>query len=222
MNTPIPVVQPNPYVPRGVGKPTWSFAEDVERAHTALVVVDLQNDFCHPDGAWAKVARDPDLSAAVERLRALLSAARAAGVPVIYLRSVYNDWSVSPLIAERWEALGIGPVCWEGSWGSGFYELPPTDADRITSKVRASGFHETDLELTLRAKETHTVLLAGMGVWGGLYETGYDGLAREHEVVIVEDCVAGGSPAEREALNSAFARFWGHRVQSADVIRAWS
>lgn len=222
MNTPTPVVPPNPYVARGVGKTGWSFADDVDPAHTALLVVDLQNDFCHPDGGWARIAQDASLPQTVARLGELLPAARRAGVPVIYLRSVYNDWSVSPLIAERWETLGIGPVCWEGSWGSQFYELPPTPDDRITSKFRASGFLETDLELTLRARETRTLLLAGMGVWGGVYETAYDGLARDHAVVLVEDGIGGGTPAEREALNASVARFWGHRVRSDEILRAWS
>lgn len=221
MNTPTPVVPPNPYAARGVARPSWSFAEDVDPAHSALLVVDLQNDFCHPDGAWARIAQDPSLPETVSRIGALVSAARRAGVPVIYLRSVYNDWSVSPLIAERWETLGIGPVCWEGSWGSQFYELPPTPADRITSKFRASGFLETDLELTLRARETHTLVLAGMGGWGGVYETAYDGLARDHAVVLVDDCIAGGSPAEREALTASLTRFWGHRVGSDEILQAW-
>jgi ureidoacrylate peracid hydrolase len=222
MNQPSPVVPPNPYVPRGVARPAWTFGS-VDRRHAVLLLVDLQNDFCHPDGAWARVASDPDQPAMIDRLRTLLPRVRQAGVPVIYLRSVYNDWSVSSLVAERWETLGIGPVCWEGSWGSDFFELPPDrPADRITSKFRASGFLETDLELTLRAKQTETLLLAGIAGWGGLFETAYDGLARDHAVVLVEDCIAGGSQAERDAQVSAFCRFWGHRVTSGVIAEAWS
>jgi ureidoacrylate peracid hydrolase len=219
-NTPTPAVVPNPYVDRASAAGPWSF-DQVDPRHTALLLVDLQNDYCHPQGAWAKVARDENLPTVISTIRALLPAIRQAGVPVLHVRSVYNDWTVSPLVADTWHRLGIGPVCWEGSWGVDFYEIMPVREDRIVSKFRGSGFLESDLELTLRAKKINTVLLGGMMGWGGLFETAYDALAREHPAVLLEDCIAGGTAAERQTLVEMFSRFWGHAVSAATVRQAW-
>lgn len=221
-NTPSPVVVPDPYVDRRPERKTpWAFEKEVDPRHSALLVVDLQNDFCHPQGAWAKVAQDSSLPGVLANLRALLPCVRRAGMPVLYLRTVFNNWTVSELVADRWRALGIGPVCWEGSWGADFYEIYPESVDRVVSKFRASGFQETDLELTLRAKEVQTLLMAGMAACGGLYETAWEGIARDHPVVLIGDCIAGGSPQQREVLNSVFCHYWGYHAPSARVLQAW-
>lgn len=221
-NTPRPAVTARPYVDpspeRGV---SWSFARNVDPHHTALLVVDVQNDFCHPEGAWARVRQDSYLGEALGNLRGLLPCVRQAGVPVLHVRTVFNEWTVSTLIADQWRALGIGPVCWEGSWGAEFYEVLPEPGDRITTKFRPSGFSETDLELSLRAKEVETLLVAGMGIWGGVYETALDGLARDHPVVVLEDCIAGGRAHDRDVLHDLFRRYWGKGMTSAAVLHAW-
>ena len=87
------------------------FKEKVAPRNCAVVLVDLQNDFCHSQGAWGKIVTDPDLSKRVEAIHAFLPAARSAGVPVLFLRTIYNSWTISPPIQEWWQALGTGPIC---------------------------------------------------------------------------------------------------------------
>ena len=222
-NTPRVAVEPLPYVdPSPERRGPWSFQEHVDPDHTALLLVDLQNDFLHPDGAWAKQRQDPFAPEALRNLQALLPAVRRSGVPVLHVRTVFNNWTVSSVVADRWRTLGIGPLCWEGSWGAGSYDIQPQEGDRIVNKFRASGFVETDLELTLRAKEIETILIGGMGVWGGVYETAWDGVARDHTVVLIEDCVAGGRSHDRDVLTELFLRYAGHCVSSGTIVRAWS
>ncbi|HWP60572.1 MAG TPA: isochorismatase family cysteine hydrolase [Candidatus Acidoferrales bacterium] len=187
----------------------------------AVVLVDLQNDFCHRDGAWGKIAIDPDLEKAVRSIRSFVSGAHSAGVPVLFLRTIYNAWTISAPIREWWEKLGTGPVCVEGSWGAEFYQVLPSDKDRVVNKYRASGFLETDLDLHLRAKEIQTVLLAGVGVWGGVFETARDAVAKNYYVFLVEDCIAGGKPAERATLIDLFRRYHGEVISSAAVVESW-
>ncbi len=221
-HTPRVVVGPLPYAePSDVRPGPWTFAEDVDPRHTGLLVVSLQNDFCHPDGACGRRRQDPFLGEAVKNTRALLAVVRRAGVPVFHVRTVYNNWTVSTVVARQWRAAGTGPVCWEGSWGAEFYEILPEPEDRIVSKFRASGFLETDLELSLRAKEIETLLVAGMGAWGGAYETAWDGVARDHEVVLVEDCIAGGRAHDREVVHDLFRHYFGHVVPSEMVVGTW-
>ncbi|MBI2987709.1 MAG: cysteine hydrolase [Deltaproteobacteria bacterium] len=197
------------------------FKEKVMPQSCAVVLVDLQNDFCHPNGAWTKVAADPDLSKRVESIHSFLPEARAHGVPVLFLRTIYNGWTISPPIEEWWKKLGTGPTCIEGSWGAEFYQVVPEERDRVVNKYRASGFLETDLDLTLKAKEVRTLLLGGVGVWGGFFDTARDALAKNYYVFLLEDCIAGGKPQERSMLIELFRRYHSEVVTSRKIVEAW-
>jgi ureidoacrylate peracid hydrolase len=197
------------------------FENKVAPPSCALILVDLQNDFCHPDGAWGKIAIDPDLSKRMESIRSLLPEAYAHGVPVLFLRTIYNSWTISPPIAEWWQKLGTGPFCREGTWGAESYQVAPQENDRVVDKYRPSGFMETDLDLTLRAKEVKTVLLAGMGIWGGFFATARDAIAKNYHVYLLEDCIAGGKPQERAMLIEIFRRYHCEVFTSRDVLTAW-
>jgi ureidoacrylate peracid hydrolase len=221
-NTPWPAVQPNPYTPPGPARAHASGFDPTDLQRAALLLVDLQNDFCHPRGAWGSVAPDPTIADVLARIQQLLPLVRRAGLPILHLRTVHNEWTVSDLVRQVWSTAGVGPVCWEGSWGWEFFELQPDPADRIVAKFRPSGFLETDLEITLRAKQVGTLLLAGLATPGGLFETAYDAVGRDHPVVLLDDCIAGATPEEREALAAAFTRYWGQRTTSAILAGAWS
>jgi ureidoacrylate peracid hydrolase len=197
------------------------FKEKVAPQNCAVVLVDLQNDFCHPQDAWGKIVTDPDLSKRVEAIQSFLPAARSAGVPVLFLRTIYNSWTISPPIQEWWEKVGTGPICMEGSSGADFYQVQPQEKDRVVNKYRASGFMETDLDLTLRAREIQTVLIAGVGVWGGSLETARDAIAKNYYVFLLEDCIAGGIPQERSMLIDLFRRYHAEVVSSRNVMEIW-
>jgi ureidoacrylate peracid hydrolase len=197
------------------------FKEKVAPQNCAVVLVDLQNDFCHPQDAWGKIVTDPDLSKRVEAIQSFLPAARSAGVPVLFLRTIYNSWTISPPIQEWWEKVGTGPICMEGSSGADFYQVQPQEKDRVVNKYRASGFMETDLDLTLRGREIQTVLIAGVGVWGGSLETARDAIAKNYYVFLLEDCIAGGIPQERSMLIDLFRRYHAEVVSSRNVMEIW-
>lgn len=197
------------------------FKDKVAPQNCAVILVDLQNDFCDPKGAWGKIVTDPDLSKRVEAIQSFLPEARSQGVPVLFLRTVYNQWTISPPIQEGWQKLGTGPVCMEGSSGADFYQVLPQEKDRVVNKYRSSGFMETDLDLTLRAKEVQTVLLGGVGVWGGFFDTARDAAAKNYHVFLLEDCIAGGKPQERSMLIDLFRRYQGEVITSREVVEGW-
>ncbi len=187
----------------------------------AVLLVDLQNDFCHPNGAWKTAGTDPDLSKRVEAIQSFLPQARQRGMPILFVRTVYNAWTISPPIQSWWRTMGMTSLCMEGSWGAEFYQVAPQENDRVVTKYRASGFMETDLDLTLRAKEVETVLFAGVGVWGGCFDTARDAIAKSYYVTLVEDCIAGGTPQERSALMEIFRRYHSAVVPSGALVKAW-
>jgi len=197
------------------------FKDKIAPQNCAVILVDLQNDFCHPNGAWGKTVADPDLSKRVEAIQSFLPEARSVGVPVLFLRTIYNKWTISAPIQEWWQKVGTGPICIEGSSGADFYQVRPQEKDRVVNKYRASGFMETDLDLTLRAKEVQTLLLAGVGVWGGFFDTARDAVAKNYQVFLLEDCIAGGKPGERSMLIELFRRYQGEVITSRDVLEGW-
>jgi len=197
------------------------FKDKVAPQNCAVVLVDLQNDFCDSDGAWGKIVTDPDLAKRIASINAFLPEVRARSVPALFVRTIYNAWTTSPPIRERWQNMGMAGLCGEGSWGAEFFQVRPQESDRVVNKYRASGFMETDLDLTLRAKEVQTLLLGGVGVWGGFFDTARDAIAKNYYVFLLEDCIAGGKSQERSLLIDLFRRYHGDVVTSREVVEAW-
>src|SRR5262245_43878828 len=96
--------------------------EQVQPQHTALLVVDMQNDFC-AEGGYLHRARRGDAVTGIrvddneriaDNIRDLAAAARAAGVPVVWLRAIYDfKYLAESQIVKR----GVEDCCLEGSWG---------------------------------------------------------------------------------------------------------
>src|SRR3954471_9250583 len=98
------------------GKPL-SFEDRIDPAHTALVVVDIQNDFSHPEGVTGvdnpRIGEYPQM---LTRLKALIEDARAAGVFIVFIQSFYDDIHLSRAVAEKWVSRGwIDSLCRSGT-----------------------------------------------------------------------------------------------------------
>lgn len=197
-----------------------SLAEKTDPKHTALVIVDLQNDFCHPDGAWGKAKRQVVSDADLQKIDELASAARQHTIPVVFLRTLSNAWTESEPLRERRDAWRIAGLCVEGTWGAELYRHPePTD--KVLTKYRPSGFSETDLMLVLRAKDIRTVVLAGVAVIGGLLQTACDALGNDYFVVLASDCIIGGTDSELEPLLTWTGQHVGELAPAADIQACW-
>ncbi len=96
--------------------------EKVNPSHAALIVIDMQNDFCHSEGAMAKLGRDVShYQSVVPGLSNLLSHARNINLPVISAKMINNDWTQSEVGLE-WRMRVFGdkdfmPIK-EGTWGA--------------------------------------------------------------------------------------------------------
>lgn len=193
----------------------------------ALVVVDLQNDYCHPDGALA--ARGADVAGAAAAARAtveLLPAARSAGVPCVHLRTEHSDWTDTPAWVMRGrtgELLDVAdtPVALAGTWGVQPFVVEAAPEDRIITKHRYSGFAYTSLELSLRARGCESVVLAGVTSDVCLHATALDALARGFLPVLLSDCSASSTPRRHQEAVAQFANSLGPVVDSATVRAAW-
>src|SRR5215475_14353421 len=144
-------------------------AGELRRTGAALIVVDMQNAYLHPEGSFARLYPHLDgrsseidlrlLRRSIPGCKRLIEGARQAGVPVVYLtyvyRADYKDGGV--LIDEINPALkSVGYVA-EGSWDAEVIdELRPQDGDFVVKKPRYSGFYATPLEALLRSLRVDT------------------------------------------------------------------
>jgi ureidoacrylate peracid hydrolase len=175
-------------------------ADIVDPGHTALLVVDVQNDFCHRDGGLARGGGDmSDIEKAIERLADVISAARSAGVPVVFLRIIQSPATNS----DAWESLepetGERLVV-EGTWGADYYgPIRPEPGDQEIVKHRHSGFVGTRLDLLLRSMGVRSVVLGGVASNVCVEATARDAADYDYYVTVLSDA----SGAVRDELHQA-------------------
>ena len=173
---------------------------EFDPARTALVVVDMQNGFCHPDGSL----HAPNSEAAIGPCAELVDRARAAGASVVFTRDVHPpeqfDGAHYYDEFERW-----GEHVLEGSWEAELVdELDPADEDLVVVKHTYDAFHETQLEGWLEAHGIDDLLFCGtLANVCVLHTAGSAGL-RDYRPVLVEDAIGCIEEAHREyALDHA-------------------
>lgn len=197
-------------------------AEKIHPRHTALLVVDMQNDYCHPDGALA--GNGTDVSAAdaiVPRLDALLAAARRAGAKVIFVRTTHDEWTDS-LARKSLPRLKQMPVCRTGTWGTEYYGVAPQPGDYVITKHRYSAFLGTPLDLVLRSNGIRTLIVAGVSTHTCVDCTARDGFQRDYFVVVLSDCTATYSPLVQATTLANLERHYGDVAASAAILQAWA
>ena len=209
-----------------------TLAELVNRKHTAVIVVDMQNDFCKAGWTFDRLGIDISMyPSMLPRLSRLLSGARDIGVQVIYIQMTMlpNRMSESPAQIRfnlRLHLASHGatqPLLYtiENTPGQEIIsELAPEPGDLVVRKYRSSGFWGTNLDMLLRSNGIETVIVTGCTTEGCVESTARDALFNDYYVVLPEDCVASDDPRQHEA--SLF--LMRHRfdvVSSNDILTIW-
>ena len=197
----------------------------LDPATTALVVVDLQNDFCTKGGYYEAAGKDVSaLHAAVAPSIALLERARAAGLSVVFTRIVL-DTSAGPteerhrLRPKRWFSSGTRLV--PGTWGAALVDrLAPEPGDLVVDKHGYSAFHGTDLEAHLQARGVRTLLLCGVVTYACVLATGFAAFDRGFDVVMAADATGSWVETLGPASSEIVDLLLGHSVASASIVFA--
>jgi ureidoacrylate peracid hydrolase len=174
-------------------------------AATALLLVDLQNDFIHPKGAYARGGQaNADIAALPARLRPLAAGFRAkSGLVVATLFTLVPGRGGEPIISRHLKNLrpflGKGDFA-PGSWGQQLVdELAP--ADVVVEKIAYSAFYMTRLEWLLRKCSIERLIVGGIVTSGGVTSTVRDGHVGEFDCTVLEDgCAAFSSEVHRAAI----------------------
>jgi ureidoacrylate peracid hydrolase len=192
-----------------------------------LAVIDVQNDFCHEDGAYGRMGHPVDMAAAaVPPIVEALELAREAGVPRVLVRVAHSGWTDDPAWAARGAAgqvLDVAriPVAREGTWGAEFFGVEPDEGAMVLTKHRYSAFVHTPLELYLRARGASTIVLAGVATNVCVHATARDALHAGFLPVVLEDATAAHSREAHERALDDIRSFIGRVATVADLGRAW-
>ena len=173
---------------------------------TALLTIDLQNDFLHPDGAYGRAGQTaPAIAALPARIRPLRDALRSAGGLYISAQFTLVPGPDGPLIAPHLKALRpfLGPGDFApGSFGHALVDaLQP--ADFTVEKVAYSAFYQTRLEFILRKTGIKTLIVGGIVTNGGVASTLRDAHLRDmHTVMLTDGCAAFRDEVHAATLTS--------------------
>jgi nicotinamidase-related amidase len=207
----------------------------VDLARTGIIVIDMQNDFCHRNGWLASIGVAVDAARApIEPLAALLPRLRASGDPVIWVNwgTRPDRLNLSPALRHVYDPTGRGPglgdqlgrtgsaVLQAGSWSSQIVdELLPPDGDIHVAKHRMSGFWDTPLDSILRNLRLETLLFAGVNLDQCVLHTLADANFLGYDTILLEDCAATTNPDFcREATLLNIRQIFGFTVASTAVL----
>lgn len=170
---------------------------------TALLTIDLQNDFIHPEGAYGRAGQTADsITALPARIAPLAQALKASGGHTLSAQfTLVPDAGGEPLIAPHLKKLR--PFLGKGDFAPGSFGHTLVDAlypaDYVIEKVAYSAFYQTRLDYILRAVGIDTLIIGGIVTNGGVASTVRDAHVRNIETVLLTD----GCAAFRQQVHDA-------------------
>jgi nicotinamidase-related amidase len=186
----------------------------IDKSRTALIVIDMQNDFCHSQGWLASIGVDiAPARMPIGPLNRLLPKLRASSVPIIWLNwgNRPDKLNLSPSLLHVYNSngtsIGLGDVLGntpgtkpsrvleKNAWGAAVVdELNQNEKDIYIDKFRMSGFFDTCLDSVLRNLDVKTLLFAGVNADQCVLATLMDANFLGYDCVFLDDCCATTSP----------------------------
>lgn len=197
-----------------------SLEEFVDPRHAAVIVVDMQNDFCHANGHYARNGKNIEaMSASVPGVCAFVRAAQSRGVMVAFIQQITLPAGMSD--SPAWLRFkcrdGKAPeYTMKDSWGAQLVDgLSPGERDVVVQKHRPDAFFRTSLDGLLRARGIKSLIVLGNATEGCVESTVRGGSYHDYYVVVVKDLVSSPNPL----LHEGSLRLFEARYPLADSAR---
>ncbi len=181
----------------------------VEPRHSALIVVDMQNDFVKPGGALVV----PTAAATIPAVQRLLALARTAGMKVVFTQDTHQEGDIEFPI---W-----GPHVLRGTWGWQIVdELAPQPGERVLEKLRYDGFFGTPLDHELRLAGIHSVIVCGTVANICVLHTAGSAALHGYRVILPVDAVSAITPFDLQVAIRQVSFLYRGVITTSEAIRA--
>ena len=192
-------------------------------AHSAVLVIDMQNDFCAEDGFVEKVVgKDVSACRAVApAIMALVASARECRVPVIWVTANYDHDKLPPGMLAKQREKGTAICCGTDSWGHEFYGVAPAAGETLMDKHSYSAFVDTPLEELLRGQGIRTLIFAGVHTNVCVETSLRDAVCRGFYAVLARDCVASHTAPLHDATLKNVEFLFGDVLGRDAIATAW-
>jgi len=161
--------------------------------HPVILVIDMQNDFCHEEGAYHR--NDPQafqvvaIKEMIPRLQHFLTEMRKKEIPVLFCKYLVDDQARDAGIYVKIRPFLLKEGLRRNTWGGEIIdELKPSKNDFIVEKPRYSAFYNTNIDVVLRALDTKTLFFTGVATNVCVESSIRDAFFRDYQCVLVEEC----------------------------------
>lgn len=188
----------------------------------AVLVVDVQNDFCHADGAFAHAGRDIQPAQEVApRIQEFIEEVRRYRVPIIYTRMIESK-GITPenlqALIDHGKLINKEPVCAPNSWGSELYQLQPVAGEHVLEKRTYDAFSNPELNRIFKERQIKTVVVTGVYTDICIDTTVRRAFTEGYQIIVPRDLVATMNRAGEEHFLNVFDRFFGDVTASKTIL----
>jgi Amidases related to nicotinamidase len=197
----------------------------LDLAQTALIVIDMQNGFCSPQGSLGSNGVDISLmQATIQPVSQLIKASREAGILDAWTVQEHYPDDITRRrhrIIPHTLRFGSGPAALIDTWDSEIVDelkplfLPPAEVIR---KHRFSAFFDTRLDTLLRMKDIKTLIVCGVSTSLCVETTIRDAYQRDYDVIIASDAIATDSDEAHQASMRIAAKYFGACLRTSEIV----
>jgi ureidoacrylate peracid hydrolase len=197
--------------------------EKIDPVHTAVFVVDMQNEFLDPKGKFARLQIPEELvNEKIAKIDKFLECTRRAGVQVIYTKEIDDPKYMSEAMWERLYRMGTELYCLSGTKEIEIVDkLAPHPGDEVVIKHRFSCFYETDLDMLLKSKKIKTLIMTGTQTNVCVDSTARDGYFHGYHIVMVADCLFTYDPIAHQKALETIDEAFGVVSSSSEITKIW-
>lgn len=201
--------------------PKMNLQDKLHPATTALLVIDIQNDFCSPDGLMASMGKNVSgMEYMIEKIALLEKACNNRGIPIFYTQQIYDRTKLTDLQNEQYDLDGKMIICDIAGDGYKFFKLNPP-ANRVFKKYTYNVFSNSDLSNELSERGIKTLIITGVSTQICVETAIRNGFDIGYKIVVARDLVATTShdPHIQERTLRLVTKTYGVVADSSEIIR---